>query len=645
MSVNKAVVLFLIGIFGITFLNAQNLLPLAEVPILELPQQDNKALQIQELEARVPGRPQEFATRINVNVTPETHGIWETTNNGDAVWRMRIRSPKALSLNFGFTQYQMPASGMLYLHSPNGKKAIRPFTDADNESHGQLWTPILPGEETVLEVRLPAARRADLKLELKYVHHDYIGFGAARPPSGSCNLDVICGAADGWGIVDSHRDIIQAAGAYHIGGTATCSGALINNVRNDCTPYYLTADHCGISTSNAPSVVVYWNYQNSFCRQPNSSASGQPGNGTLNQFNTGSIFKAGYTPSDFTLIELDDPLDALHNPYLAGWNRERVVATSAIGIHHPGVEEKRISFENDPLSISGWSQPSDSTHVMVNDWDIGTTEGGSSGSPLFDQNDRIIGQLTGGGAACGNNLEDMFGWLAVSWEGGGTSTSRLKDWLDPDNTGALHMDGKSCAYSVTPSPIVQSVCIPGTGSVTFAIQVSGGFGGNVTLSLNNLPSGANASFSVNPVGPGNSSILTVGNLASLAAGSYTITLLGTDGVESDSTDLVLNVSSAAATTPALTSPSNGQTAVPAVATFTWGASSGTYQIEVATDNQFTNIVSQASGLTSATFSSSLLASLTTYYWHVRASNICGMSAWSPIFSFPPDQINCVNLPA
>jgi hypothetical protein len=76
----------------------------------------------------------------------------------------------------------------------------------------------------------------------------------------------------------------------------------------------------------------------------------------------------------------------------------------------------------------------------VVDWDQGTTEGGSSGSPLFDPSHRVIGQLHGGYAACGNNSSDWYGRLSVSWNGGGTSSTRLRDHLDPGNTGAVTVD-------------------------------------------------------------------------------------------------------------------------------------------------------------------------------------------------------------
>jgi V8-like Glu-specific endopeptidase len=106
------------------------------------------------------------------------------------------------------------------------------------------------------------------------------------------------------------------------------------------------------------------------------------------------------------------------------------------------VDEKSISFENENAVISsygGYTSPGDSTHVKVIDWDKGTTEPGSSGSPLFNSSHRVVGQLHGGGAACGNDLPDYYGRLNTSWNGP-TPTSRLKDHLDAAGTGNLTTD-------------------------------------------------------------------------------------------------------------------------------------------------------------------------------------------------------------
>ncbi|MCK4660024.1 MAG: proprotein convertase P-domain-containing protein, partial [Phycisphaerae bacterium] len=201
------------------------------------------------------------------------------------------------------------------------------------------------------------------------------------------------------------------------------------------TPYFITAEHCGVTSSNASTVVVYWNYETSVC-------DGTP-DGSLNDFQSGSYFRATYDPSDFTLVELDEMPASDWNVGYAGWDRTGDDASMAVAIHHPGVDEKRISFEYQATSTTtylGDTSPGDGTHVRVDDWDLGTTEGGSSGSPLFDQNHRVIGQLHGGYAACGNDEPDWYGKFSISWSGGGTSSSRLSDWLDSSGTGAWDVD-------------------------------------------------------------------------------------------------------------------------------------------------------------------------------------------------------------
>ena len=117
--------------------------PLAEVPRVELPLQDNKSLQEAELDARRPGRPDHFATRVDVSISPATHGTWEILPGDLAVWRLRLRSQDAYSLNLGFTTYEMPPGGQLLLYAPDLQHLQGPFSRADNEDHAQPWTPIL----------------------------------------------------------------------------------------------------------------------------------------------------------------------------------------------------------------------------------------------------------------------------------------------------------------------------------------------------------------------------------------------------------------------------------------------------------------------------------------------------------------------
>ncbi|MDK2973567.1 MAG: lysyl endopeptidase [Candidatus Sumerlaeota bacterium] len=417
---------------------AQGIAPLAAVEKVPMPEVDNAALLSKALVLDEAG-PFHFAEAIPVSLSPYDSGTWEWLADGSAVWRLRVASKGAESINLGFGRYAMPEGGRMFLYSADYSTVLGPFTEADNEKHGQLWTPLIESDEIVVEITVPGEKAAEVDVILTSVNHGYRKVGGYLEKSGSCNVDTVCSQGDDW------RDQIQSVAVYGTSGTTFCTGALVNNTAQDGKPYFLTAYHCEVDATDAPSIVVYWNYENSTCRTPGSTASSQTGDGSFNQFNTGSILRAAYSASDMTLLELDDPVDPAYDPYWAGWDRTGANATSAVAIHHPNTEEKRISFEYDSTTITSYLQssvPGDSTHIRVADWDLGTTEPGSSGSPLFDQNKRIIGQLHGGYAACGNDESDWYGRLFISWTGGGTSATRLSDWLDPLGTGVTTLDGR-----------------------------------------------------------------------------------------------------------------------------------------------------------------------------------------------------------
>jgi len=392
-----------------------------------------------------------FATPIPVKLNPNNSGTWERVDSSTSIWRLRIISRGALSLNLGFTKYKMPAGGRLLLY-PTDDRGIEPgkirtFTDADNERHHQLWTPVVFSDDIMVELVLPTAKRGELRLQLTSVGHDYRGFGRFRDDamklagtSGSCNVDVVCPQGN------PYSNQIRSVGVYSLGGGLFCTGSLVNNTAQDRKMYFLTANHCGVGSGNAASIVVYWNYQNSFCRPPGSAASGSDGDGTLNQFQTGAFYRAGYTKSDFTLVELDDPPSAGFNIFWAGWDRSTGDFTSAEGIHHPNTAEKRISLSNTSTTTTSWGKPripGDGTHLHVF-WvpGIGVTEPGSSGSPLYSPQGRYIGQLHGGPSSCtASDKSDYYGRFSVSWDKSNKASQRLREWLDPGITNVVTLDG------------------------------------------------------------------------------------------------------------------------------------------------------------------------------------------------------------
>ncbi|MCH7603845.1 MAG: trypsin-like peptidase domain-containing protein, partial [Planctomycetes bacterium] len=391
------------GLSPTTLLRQLN--PIETVQTITTPVLDRPAIDREDIKRDSSGLPPRFAIPQATFVSPKAGGTWERIDNDTWVWRLRIQCPDAHNINLGFTRYRMPESGQLFVYSTDGQQVIRAFTQADNEQHGQLWTPVLLTDDLTVEVTISAAQRDELELELTTIGHGYKGFGTdPSAKSGSCNIDVVCSQGDPW------LNEIKSVAVFSTGGSLFCTGFMVNNTAQDGTPFFMTADHCNIGVGNAASLVTYWNYETSVC-------GGTP-DGVLSDFNTGSIFRADYAPSDFTLVELDDDPDPSFGVTFAGWDRTTADPPAAIAIHHPSVDEKRISFEDDQTqttSSGGTAVPGDGTHLRVVDWDLGTTEGGSSGSPLFNPDHRVVGQLHLGAAACGNDLSDWYGRFSTSW--------------------------------------------------------------------------------------------------------------------------------------------------------------------------------------------------------------------------------------
>ncbi|MBD3220757.1 hypothetical protein GF314_05905, partial [bacterium] len=347
--------------------------PLGTVQTLSLSPVDPAKAADDVARAKLQGDPIPFAEPEDLQVTPESHGTWETLPDPRFVlWRLRVQADGALSLNAGFDRFRLPKGGRLVIHDASGAGLVHEFTRRDRRDHEQLWTPVVLTDDLVLELTLPAESRTDYALRLVRIGKGFRYFGEELgDKSGACNNDVVCPEGDPW------RGEINSVAVYTLNGFWTCSGAMVNNTAEDATPYFLTADHCGISGSNAASMVVYWNFQSPVC--------GQQGGGSLADNQTGAIFRAAYGASDMCLVELEEMPDPGWDVTYSGWDRRELDFAGAVAIHHPSTDEKAISFEDDPTTTTsylGTSSPGNGTHIRVADWDDGTTEPGSSGSPL-----------------------------------------------------------------------------------------------------------------------------------------------------------------------------------------------------------------------------------------------------------------------
>lgn len=403
------------------------------VPVAEMPPVDVATLMAEDELTNVKGNAYRFGKDMDVNLSLTNSGIWQDLKGGDRVWRLGIHSSGAYSINLIFSQFFMPEGAKMFVYNADKSMVIGAFTSFNNKEHGKFSTDVVKGDHIIIEYFEPGAVRGQGRITVNKVIHAYRNFffkdndgsGRGFGDSGPCNINVNCPISAGW------ENQVNASLLYLLANNSSvCSGAMLNNVLQDGKPYFLSANHC--YSSDFATWIFRFNYQSATCT-PNQ-------NGPTNQSVSGSTLRARRGDSDFALYELSVTPPLAYNVYYAGWSNVNTPSTSSVCIHHPAGDIKKFSVDNNATTSSTYGGGAN-THWRVGNWEQGTTEGGSSGSPLFDQNKRVVGQLHGGAASCFNlNGDDYYGKFSSSWNGNSAS-SRLRDWLDPNNTGATVLDG------------------------------------------------------------------------------------------------------------------------------------------------------------------------------------------------------------
>ena len=252
---------------------------------------------------------------------------------------------------------------------------------------------------------------------------------------------------------------------------------------------------------------------------------------------------------------------------------------------------------------------------------------------------------TGGTADTRNNIENVY---LASVAGGVNITVNATNIAGdgvPYNGDSTDQDFAlicyNCAlnedFALSATPATQNVCAPSDAVYTVNVGSILGYIDPVTLSTVDLPSGATADFSVNPVTPNdppNSSVLTLGNLGNVSAGSYTLGVVGVAPTSTHTVTVGLNLFTAVPSTVSLLTPANGANNIPTNTSLTWDAASqaSSYLVEVATDPAFGNVI-YSETVNNPMASPTGLNTATNYYWRVTAENTCGTNAPSATFTF------------
>jgi PKD repeat protein len=402
-------------------------------------------------------------------------GEWSKLPDGRMLWRVTLKSDGATGIGVVFDQFELPEGSELYLYNQNKSMVNGALGSHNNSKARVLSTQVLYGSSITIEyIETPTYSKESYRIsgsdigvkgnvsdienfkskallrigELMYMYSDiYSVFDNSKPSTGSsaaCQIDINCEAGSNW--QDQKRGVAHTLN--RIGSDwYFCSGTMINNTLENFAPYFLTAFHCGEGASDADRNVwqFYFNYERPSC------GSGTPP--TSNMI-TGCELRA-FGPisggSDMLLVELNSNVPLSYNPYYNGWDRNDVGAVSGAGIHHPAGDVKKISTFSSQLTSSS---PNIGGSVMATNsaWRVvwssnvsgwGVTEGGSSGSPIFNNNGLVVGSLTGGSSTCASPTSaDFYGKFSYHWQSNGTTIDKqVKSFLDPAGLNPMTLRG------------------------------------------------------------------------------------------------------------------------------------------------------------------------------------------------------------
>ena len=194
----------------------------------------------------------------------------------------------------------------------------------------------------------------------------------------------------------------------------------------------------------------------------------------------------------------------------------------------------------------------------------------------------------------------------------------------------------------------KSVCKSGSLSYTIPYTVYGNYNAVTTFTAENLPAGITATFSPATATASTNVVMTLTSTAAAIPQLNTILVKATSGSDIRTVNTYANILDNTFSPISLISPAASVQASPDMVNFSWSASNGAnaYEVQIALDANFNDIVEQVTVATNA-YSSTTLANLKTYFWRVLPKNEGCSGTYSASSTFSTlfcDFVTSTNVP-
>jgi PKD repeat protein len=445
-------------------------------------------------------KPPRIGVIVPLDLKMADNGEWITLPNGQLIWQLAIKAQGAIATSLYYDEFYIPEGGKLFIYNKDKTHIIGAYTNAANPMGKEFSTELVAGDEVILEYvsiqgatnpsdkiqkgmfesLKPSDKKEDSpRISISGINYGYnhltVQYNEDLGDSGSCEVNINCAEGANWQNQKTGVFKTVVNDGYDVW---ICSGAVVNNTRQDLDPLLLTACHCidGTTASNLNTTQFYFHYEQPGCDDTETdipSTKSMVGATLLvaNNISGGS---------DGALLRMNQNIPQNYNIYYNGWDATSIAATSGVGIHHPLGDAKKISTFTSTLTSDTWSSQegtgATNAHWYVN-WiqtanGHGVTEGGSSGSPLFNQEGLIVGTLTGGPgqwgvSACDLPPYSLYGKLWYHWDQHASVSNHMKTFLDPDNTGLTKVPGTYTGAVAKADFSTDKVNVYASGSVHF----------------------------------------------------------------------------------------------------------------------------------------------------------------------------------